>query len=368
MTFSPTLSSTSSTPTLPTGLWDVFCRVIDNHGDLGVCWRLCADLAQHGKRVRLWVDDASALRWMAPQGAHNVDVFDWQDSLHMPQLGEVVIEAFGCELPESVQTRIAQHPPVVWINLEYLSAESYVPRAHGLPSPVMHGPAKGHTKWFFYPGFTPDTGGLLRETHLLQQQRTWDAQAWHKRMALPADPQALWVSMFCYEPAGMVDWLQSLALQPRSVHLLVTAGRAQAAMTQALRTLGWQAQLPQGLHIHTLPYLSQVEFDHLLWRCDLNFVRGEDSLVRALWAHRPCIWHIYPQDDHAHHAKLDAYLDWLQAPQSLRSFHHAWNGIAPAQTWDMPLQEWASCFASARARLLEQDSLSDQLLAFCASK
>ena len=31
-------------------LWDLFCRVIDNHGDLGVCWRLARDLAARGER------------------------------------------------------------------------------------------------------------------------------------------------------------------------------------------------------------------------------------------------------------------------------------------------------------------------------
>ncbi|HEY0886111.1 MAG TPA: elongation factor P maturation arginine rhamnosyltransferase EarP, partial [Ramlibacter sp.] len=24
----------------PAMLWDIFCKVIDNHGDIGVCWRL----------------------------------------------------------------------------------------------------------------------------------------------------------------------------------------------------------------------------------------------------------------------------------------------------------------------------------------
>jgi hypothetical protein len=48
--------------------WDVFCRVIDNFGDIGVCWRLATQLAGQGQRVRLWVDDASALAWMAPAG------------------------------------------------------------------------------------------------------------------------------------------------------------------------------------------------------------------------------------------------------------------------------------------------------------
>ena len=63
------------------GMWDVFCRVIDNHGDLGVCVRLARQLAQRGIQVRLWVDDARALTWMAPDLAQGTDagvrVVDW---------------------------------------------------------------------------------------------------------------------------------------------------------------------------------------------------------------------------------------------------------------------------------------------------
>ncbi len=37
---------------------DIFCAVVDNYGDIGVCWRLARQLAhEHGMTVRLWVDD-----------------------------------------------------------------------------------------------------------------------------------------------------------------------------------------------------------------------------------------------------------------------------------------------------------------------
>ena len=52
-----------------------------------------------------------------------------------------------------------------------------------------------------------------------------------------------------------------------------------------------------------LPLLTQRDYDHLLWACDLNFVRGEDSFVRAQWAGAPFVWQIYPQDDGAHAAQ-----------------------------------------------------------------
>ncbi|MEZ4128589.1 elongation factor P maturation arginine rhamnosyltransferase EarP, partial [Salmonella enterica] len=114
-------------------------------------------------------------------------------------------------------------------------------------------------------------------------------------------------------------------------------------------------------------------FDEMLLARDLNAVRGEDSLVRALWAGQPFVWHIYPQDDGAHHAKLDAFLDWLQAPASLRRFHHAWNGIDPTDAAVPPLHpstlaDWRGCVQAARSRLLAQDDLVTQLLGFVREK
>jgi len=200
---------TSTAPSLApaTWRWDLFCRVIDNHGDLGVCWRLAVDLAQRGHRVRLWVDDASALRWMAPQGHPLVQVLPWsEDPLAglNPVPGDVVVEAFGCELPARYQQVLAQAEGAscanayfqrVWINLEYLSAEPYVERLHGLPSPVLNGPAQGLTKWFFYPGFSPRTGGLLRESHLFRQEQPVPSQRGRHQNALRApglDSLAAW--------------------------------------------------------------------------------------------------------------------------------------------------------------------------------
>jgi hypothetical protein len=90
-------------------------------------------------------------------------------------------------------------------------------------------------------------------------------------------------------------------------------------------------------------------------------------LVRALWAGQALVWHIYPQDDQAHHAKLQAFMDWLEAPNSMRRFHAVWNGIEagnlPALTPDL-LAAWQSCVRAARERLWAQPDLVSQLLAF----
>ena len=345
-------------------VWDIFCTVIDNHGDLGVCWRLSRQLRNAGQRVRLWVDDASALAWMAPSAAQEVgiELRSWQQAGDVTELqglapADVWVEAFGCDLPEAfVAYGVRSRPkPPTWINLEYLSAEDWVPRFHGLSSPVMSGPAKGWTKRFFYPGFTPQTGGLLRENNLLARQSRFDRQAW--RTAHGASASQCLISLFCYEPPALPDLL--LQLVARSGELLVTPGRPLAAVQRALAESGSAARW------RALPYTSQDGFDEMLWACDLNFVRGEDSLVRALWAGQPFIWQIYPQADQAHHAKLEAFLDWLDAPPSLRRMHHLWNGLAEG---DLPVLDartlalWGQCAGTARQRLLAQADLLSHLL------
>jgi uncharacterized repeat protein (TIGR03837 family) len=355
-------------------LWDIFCAVIDNYGDLGVCWRLTRQLAEAGQSVRLWVDDDAALRWMAPPESlalvHGVQVLPWaqaSDKMKLASLppADVWIEAFGCTLPEAfVKHGVATHKqPPAWINLEYLSAEDWVPRLHGLPSPVMSGPAKGWTKHFFYPGFTPGTGGLLRESDLLTRLQAFvnsgQRAAWREQHAPDLTAEALLISLFCYEPAAMPQLLTQLAGTPHQ--LLVTPGRPLSAVQMGLLKLNVQP------HWCALPYTEQDGFDTMLWACDLNFVRGEDSLVRALWAGNPFIWQVYPQDDNAHQAKLEALLDRLQAPESLRRFHRVWNGVEGGQLPELTtqdLQEWRHCAQAARARFLTQDDLLTQLMTF----
>jgi uncharacterized repeat protein (TIGR03837 family) len=346
-------------------LWDIFCTVIDNHGDLGVCWRLTRQLLAQGQSVRLWVDDASALSWMAPEAPNlpNLQVLPWADASQSEVLqtlkpADVWIEAFGCTLPEAFVEHGAatrkQQPK--WINLEYLSAEDWVPRMHGLPSPVMSGPAKGWTKKFFYPGFTPDTGGLLRETDLLARQQSFDRAAWRQQHAPELAPDGLLISLFCYEPAALHQLLTQLVGTPH--HLLVTPGRPLAAVQQALAGMSVQPNWS------ALPFTDQNGFDEMLWGCDLNFVRGEDSLVRALWVGQPFVWHIYPQDDNAHHEKLEAFLEWMQAPESLREAHRVWNGMERGELTALSssaLSDWTGCAQTARRQLIQLTDLVSQL-------
>jgi uncharacterized repeat protein (TIGR03837 family) len=356
-------------------LWDIFCKVIDNYGDIGVCWRLASDLAGRGERVRLWTDDASALAWMAPQGCPGVQVFTWSPETPAAVPGDVVVEAFGCELAPAFVAGMAREAAagrsISWINLEYLTAEPFAERAHGLPSPVLAGPGAGLTKHFFYPGFTPRTGGLLREPGLLARQQAFGGaqqSEWLARHGIPHDGRQL-VSLFCYEPEALGAWLAQLAHGSVSTRLLVTDGRATAAVRALTGQPGAPQFAPDGkLAISFLPPLTQADYDHLLWSCDLNFVRGEDSLVRAIWAGKPFVWQIYPQHDDAHRAKLEAFLEMADAPGQLRNFSRTWSGLqsTPLPQADLPL--WQAAAQRLRASLLAQPDLAQQLLRFVAEK
>lgn len=341
-------------PARPAQRWDIFCRVIDNHGDLGVCWRLARELARHGQAVRLVVNDAGALAWMAPEGAAGVQVLPWPGPA---EAGDIVVEAFGCDPPQAfVQAMAARPRSPVWINLEYLSAESYVERSHGLRSPQRC----GLDKWFFYPGFTPRTGGLLREDGLIEARAAFDRARWLHEQGLQLASGERLVSLFCYDNPSLPALLADLARQPTL--LLLTPGPAQ-------RQVG---QVPPGLRTAPLPWLSQAEFDHLLWASDLNFVRGEDSLVRAIWAGAPFVWQAYPQHDGAHLAKVEAMLTTSAMPAAVAPLWRAWNRAGqmawPALPQGDALQAWAAGTRHWRQALLEQADLATQLLDFAAAK
>ncbi|MEO8527177.1 MAG: elongation factor P maturation arginine rhamnosyltransferase EarP [Caldimonas sp.] len=352
--------------------WSIFCRVVDNFGDIGFAWRLAADLAGRGEIVRLAVDDARALAWMAPDGAPGVDVVGWDHE--MATLGDVLVETFGCGFPQHVVARLdATAVPPVCIDVEHLSAEDFVERSHGLPSPHFSMAGEARPTWFFYPGFGERTGGLLREPGLLERRHDFgNGRDWLAAKGVARREGERCVSLFCYENAA-IDTLLGVLSQATTL-LLLTPG---PATNQVLAVLG--PDLRRGdLRAVRLPALTQPEFDRLLWSCDLNFVRGEDSLIRAIWAGAPFVWQIYPQDDGAHAAKLDAFLDrFLQDAPALpaagtRELFARWNGLckgAAATRFALPeANAWAAHCRSWRDRLAGQHDLTTALIEFVASK
>jgi len=356
---------------MPGVRWDLFCRVIDNLGDAGVCWRLAAVLAGRGHRVRLVIDDTAPLAHIAPAGAPRVEVLPWRDDLQWSADVDVVVEAFGCDPPAPYvgQMARAERPPC-WINLEYLSAESHARRSHGLPSPQLSGPGRGLTKWFFQPGFTAEDGGLIREPGLLDARAAFDRDAWLRALGCGRRAGERVSVLFCYGHPGVADWLAALAERPTL--LLVPQGPAQEAVRHALAP-GLQRD---ALRAVLLDWMPQDQFDRVLWSSDLSVVRGEDSLVRALWAGAPFAWQLYPQRDGVHRRKLQAFLERWQAdspalPPGVAETLAWWNA-EPGAAGPVPrapdLGAWRVALGNWRERLIGQSDLTTRLVGFATAK
>jgi uncharacterized repeat protein (TIGR03837 family) len=332
----------------PTSL-ALFCKVVDNFGDIGICWRLARQLEQeHQIAVTLWVDDLISFKKLCPeldtnaeqQYVQNIYIHHWrnQDGVFtVNDIANIVIEFFGCEIPPAYIASMALcQPPPVWINLEGLSAEEWVEGCHTLPS--SH-PQYSLTKYFFFPGFTQKTGGLLLEKNLIHEYEQFN-QATQNRSAFLGslgvsveESEALTISLFCYPHAPVEQLFYAWENGTEAISCLVPVGVAKKAVENFLQkeaTPGTQVKRGN-LNVRVIPFVPQQDYDKLLWSCDLNFVRGEDSFVRAQWAQKEFIWHIYPQDENLHHKKLRAFLGRHTASSTAnQAFSLAWNDASKA--------------------------------------
>ncbi|NIF81071.1 elongation factor P maturation arginine rhamnosyltransferase EarP [Paraburkholderia sp. Cy-641] len=353
----PASASTTASSTAPSAAaaplaCDIFCAVIDNFGDIGVCWRLARQLAnEHGWQVRLFVDDLHAFQKLCPrlaperarQTLDGIVIEHWHEPAHAGEtldVADVVIEAFACELPPIYIAAMAERVRApLWLNLEYLSAEDWVADFHLRPSPH---PRYALSKTFFLPGLGPGTGGVLKERDLDAARAAFEGSpaaraAWWLAATGEAPPpaSATVVSLFAYENPAVGSLLEQWRDSVTPVVLLVPEGRISGALARffGLPSFAAGTHATRGnLSAHALAFTEQTGYDALLWASDVNFVRGEDSFVRAQWAAKPFIWHIYPQADDAHLPKLDAALAHYtrtlpaDARAALERFWHAWNG------------------------------------------
>lgn len=378
--------------------WDLFCNVIDNFGDIAVTWRLARELHdEHGLAVRVWVDDLETFHRLVhavdpvrdTQVLEGVEIHRWTSEADAAEPADVVVDAFGARPPDAYLAAMARRSrPPVWINLEYLSAEDWVDECHGLPSPH---PTLPLTRHFFFPGFGPATGGLLAERNLASRRQTFLADRaareslWATWGWTPPGLETRTLSLFGYGGAAVPALLAALADEALPTRVLVTDSHV---LPDVRRFLGVDETQPGerfvrgALEVGVLPFLTAGDYDRLLWLSDCNFVRGEDSFVRAQWAERPFVWQIYPQDEGAHWPKLHTFVGRYaadlepEAVTTMREFWRLWNrneaspavlGIAWRRFWGWREEIDANAAAWA-ARLRTLGSLSENLVRFAVAR
>ncbi|EWC41917.1 elongation factor P maturation arginine rhamnosyltransferase EarP [Stutzerimonas stutzeri] len=348
--------------------WDIFCAVVDNYGDIGVTWRLARQLAaEHGQHVRLWIDDLETFARLCPTASadaeqqiqEGVEIRPWASQWPGAEPADVVIEAFACNLPQAyINAMASSGRRILWLNLEYLSAEDWIVGCHALPSLQ----ANGLQKYFFFPGFEAETGGLIREADLMQRRARFQREPQQQAdflatLGVVRQPEARLLSLFAYENPAVAGWLDALAADARVNQLLVPDGRVLgdvAAWLGIAKVRVGECHQRGSLQISIVPFMTQDEYDLLLWSCDFNAVRGEESFIRAQWAGRPLVWHIYPQEDDAHWDKLNAFLNLYTddlspvASTALRGFWRAWNaGEGAGEAWSALQREYPALLAHA---------------------
>ncbi|HOY69764.1 MAG TPA: elongation factor P maturation arginine rhamnosyltransferase EarP [Methylotenera sp.] len=354
--------------------YDIFCKIVDNFGDIGVCWRLAKQLANaHDLRIRLFIDDFSVASKIIPslninkttQFIENVEISPWPVDSTQP--ANVVIETFACGLPEAYLHRAAQQKSL-WINLDYLSAEDWVNVFHAKPSPH---PTLPITKHFFFPGFTANTGGLIREKNLLVERdaflaSTQQQAAFWQKLGVQPNEHAIKISLFCYAQADLAGLFSALNQYSQPIQLVVPENSLIANF------IANNIQLAKNIQICQLPFLSQDDYDKLLWACDLNFVRGEDSWIRAIWAGKPFIWQPYIQTENTHLTKLEAFINLYyksyEQKEMVWKAHKHWaagHGFGSALENYLKTLKNTAAFCQQQSMLLaQQTDLATRLVAF----
>jgi uncharacterized repeat protein (TIGR03837 family) len=337
---------------------DIISKVVDNFGDAGVALRLLRAFATGNNplEIRLFIDKPDILEKLLGRSwefngpgtilqlhepeetlnlSVNMKVYDWKS---MPSPGDnkkpdLLIEMFGSGLPELYWPALLNVSAVrekkgLWLNLEYLTAEPWAIDYHKTAS---LSPYPEFDRYFFMPGFTSGLGGLIMDGSFLTIKKRWDSytpEAKSKariellknlKINFPASiVKTRWISIFSYQKdfTTLIDQIND----SQNITVFLSPGKAVPDF------LTYREKSGKNFECLTLPFLAQKDWDEFLLACDINFIRGEESLSRASLSGRPFIWQAYPLECQEHMEKVDAFCDIL-CPENreLKELFHQYN-------------------------------------------
>ena len=303
---------------------DIFCEIIDNYGDIGVVYRTAKELQKifPESKIRVFLNRLDEFKKINSQvidlPSQNIDgieyiTFDYlRDNANKLLTAQVIIEAFGCQIPEEY-IEIAYDNSELLINLEYLSAEDWIEDFHLQSSPLGRGKLK---KVFFMPGFTEKSGGVIADSNYLERiQRVLENKEFYEKKYLSdiEDRENKIIgTLFSYEK-NFTPLLEDLKKLDKDVVILAMGEKTQDSLRKILKNFSiedFRNSLKYGkIEIKFLNFLNQEEYEELINIVDFNFVRGEDSFIRAVLTGKPYMWHIYCQEEYAHMDKIEGFLD-----------------------------------------------------------
>lgn len=346
---------------------DIFCTVIDNYGDIGFSLRLARSLVQKGVQVNLFTDNLGKCRDIASQDdltAKLLKIAPWPDpGAYEP--APAVIEAFSCRLPEEITKKLKSARALV-IELDYLTAEKFAEDCH-----LVSSSADCANSYFFFPGFTAKTGGLIAEEGFRAK-----ISALNKAPRL-ADPVK--ASLFSYMNPCLKPLLGLFKQSRRRFEFTVFEGLAQQNLEEIYKRKFTKEDVftDGNLSFCCTGMCDQQRYDEVLLSSDINFVRGEDSIVRAMLSGKIFIWQIYRQSENTHIKKLRSFFECIrehtpsEALDKVLRLHLAYNGI-PEDLDDIQfddlLNQWAQMCRNWSDYLMAMKPLQDQLLEFIKSK
>ena len=327
------------------GPLDIHARRIDNYGDAGWSWRLAREFAYRktATTVRFFFDDLELLSRMEPslspelthQRVEGVEVYDINrltaEEAASIQHPDLLLEIFGTTPPERLYPSLLL-PAKLRIQMEYLSAESWTVESHLLPSPLGWGPPRH----FYFSGFSPESGGILLDSRFDKDAREVKADSegtltrFLQPFGLASPPGGDPLKVFFFPYRGRYTGLiEALKRYRRPVLLFLLGKESRLSLEEQFGSplLPGQSRQHGSLTLLPFPFLPLREFDRLMALSDLLFVRGEDSLARAVQLGKPFLWQAYRQENDYQLVKVEAFLKhWssLVPPGALESFLTLW--------------------------------------------
>ena len=305
---------------------DIFSRFIDNYGDISIPLRLAHGLyIDHGVTSNVFLTSNELTQKILDKNLFNENIniidIDNMDNNFLPNANIVTI--FDTQMPISYEAKLTNKN--LLINYEYFSAEQWIDDYH-----LRDSINKKYKKIFYIPGVSEHSGVpifAINDKGLYRSKRF----------------ESNTINFFCYFNENIEASIKVLRINfPQYDSVLHDR---------------FEKDKSRGKNL-----LSFNDFDKALSNSLINFVRGEDSLIRAILAGSPFIWQPYIQENGLHITKLNAFLDhyFISLPPQLREIFLIWNNQSlNFEHWRYifeNIENLKGCYLDARENFIKRGS------------